>query len=194
MKHLITFCLFGVLALPVQAIRAQEKPADRPKSEEHPKPAIPLKVQIVFSEMDGEKKIAVMPYSFLAVADERISGPYGPSTTSLRTGVRVPVEVDGKDQKTTYMDVGANIDCGVRAVDEGRFHVYLSFDRSALYANKSEEGERLVTQPNGQPLVRQFRVSENLVLRDGQTSENVLSTDPLTGHVLKIAVTINVQR
>jgi hypothetical protein len=188
MKKVICFCLLGTLCLPLQRVWAQDKAQEKPKAEERAKPAIPVKVQIVFAEYDGEKKISSMPYTFMAVTDERMGGYY---STSLRTGVRVPIEIDGKDQKTTYMDVGSNIDCGVRSEEDGRFRVYLVFDRSALYPNKSPDGERLVAEPNGQPLVRQFRTQENLILKDGQTSENILSTDPLNGHTMRVSVTIN---
>jgi hypothetical protein len=188
MKKVIYFCLLGTLCLPLQQVWAQDKAQEKPKAEERAKPAIPVKVQIVFAEYDGEKKISSMPYTFMAVTDERMGGYY---STSLRTGVRVPIEIDGKDQKTTYMDVGSNIDCGVRSEEDGRFRVYLVFDRSALYPNKSPDGERLVAEPNGQPLVRQFRTQENLILKDGQTSENILSTDPLNGHTMRVSVTIN---
>jgi hypothetical protein len=92
------------------------------------------------------------------------------------------------------MDVGSNIDCGVRVEEDGRLRVNLIFDRSALYPNKSAEGERLVAEPNGQPLIRQFRTNETLLLKDGQTSESVLSTDPLNGHVLHVSVTVNIQK
>lgn len=191
MKRLSCLCLLATLCLPLQYLRAQDKAQEKPKSEERAKPAIPVKVQLVFTEYDGDKKISSMPYSFMAIADEKVGGYY---STSLRTGVRIPIEVDGKDQKTIYMDVGSNIDCGVRSEDDGRFRVSLTFDRSALYPNKSSEGERLVAEPNGQPLIRQFRTSENLILRDGQTSENIMSTDPLNGHVMRVSVTINVQK
>lgn len=186
MKKWICLFLMGVLCLPWRQVCAQDK--EKPKAEERAKPAVPIKVQIVFTEYDGDKKISSMPYSFMAIADEKVGGYY---STSLRTGVRIPIEVDGKDQKTTYMDVGSNIDCGVRSEEDGRFRVYLIFDRSALYPNKSSDGERLVAEPNGQPLVRQFRTSENLILKDGQTSENIMSTDPLSGHVIRVSVTIN---
>ena len=56
------------------------------------------------------------------------------------------------------------------------------------------EGERLVSEPNGQPLVRQFRTLEGFILKDGQTSENILSTDPLNGHTMRVSVTINIQK
>jgi hypothetical protein len=187
MKKLSYLFLLGALCLPALQLRAQEKP----KTEEHARVSTPVKVQIVFTEYDGDKKISSMPYAFTVITDEKVGGNY---STSLRTGIRVPIQTEGKDQKTTYMDIGSNIDCGIRSEDDGRFHLYLIFDRSMLYPNKSSEGERLVAEPNGLPLVRQFRTSESLILKDGQTSENLLSTDPLTGHTLRVTVTINLQK
>jgi hypothetical protein len=182
-------CLFliAALCLPVLRLNAQ----DKPKTEQHAKVPIPVKVQIVFAEYDGDKKVSSMPYSFSVVSDEKMGGKY---SASLRTGIRVPIETDGKEQKTTYLDIGSNIDCGIESDENSRYHVYLTFERSALYPNKSGEGEKLVTNPGGNPLVRTFRGSENLILKDGQTSENLLSTDPLNGHTFRVSVTINVQK
>ena len=187
MKKLSYLFLLGALCLPALQLRAQEKP----KAEERVKVPTPVKVQIVFTEYDGDKKVSSMPYAFTVITDEKIGGNY---STSLRTGIRVPIQTEGKDQKTTYLDIGSNIDCGIKSEDDGRFHLYLIFDRSMLYPNKSSEGERLVSEPNGLPLVRQFRTSENLILKDGQTSENLVSTDPLNGRTLRVSVTINVQK
>lgn len=187
MKKLASVVLLNAIFFPALSSLAQEKPQEKPKTEERTKPSIPVKVQIIFTEFDGDKKISSMPYSFMTIADEKFGGHY---TTSVRTGIRVPIEVDGKDQKTSYMDVGTNIDCGVTSEEDGRFRVYLVFDRSALYPNKSSEGERLVSEPNGQPIIREFRTSENLILKDGQTSENTMSIDPMNGHVLRVSVTM----
>jgi hypothetical protein len=191
MKKFAYLLLLASLCVQSPRLLAQEKSQDKPKSEEKAKPSVSIKVQIVFTEFDGDKKISSMPYSFMAIADEKVGGYY---STSLRTGVRIPVEMGSKDQQTIYMDIGSNIDCGIRSEEDGRYRVYLIFDRSALYPNKSAEGERMVTSPNGQPLIRQFRTSENLILKDGQTSENIFSTDPLSGHTLRVSVTINVQK
>ena len=191
MKKCAYLLLLASLCVQSPRLLAQEKSQDKPKSEEKAKPSVPIKVQIVFTEFDGDKKISSMPYSFVVIADEKVGGYY---STTLRTGVRVPIELDSKEQKITYLDIGSNIDCGIRTEDDGRFHLYLTFDRSALYPNKSAEGERLVANPGGQPLVRQFRASENLILKDGQTSESLLSTDPHSGHTLHVSVTINVQK
>lgn len=191
MKKFAYLLLLASLCVQSPRLLAQEKSQDKPKSEEKVKPSVPIKVQILFTEFDGDKKISSMPYSFVVIADEKVGGYY---STTLRTGVRVPIELDSKEQKITYLDIGSNIDCGIRAEEDGRFHLYLTFDRSALYPNKSAEGERLVANPGGQPLVRQFRASENLILKDGQTSESLLSTDPHSGHTLRVSVTINVQK
>ena len=187
MKKLYCVVLVGALFQPMFQLHAQEKP----KAEEHVKVPTPIKVQIVFTELDGDKRVSSMPYSFTVVSDERMGGKY---STSIRTGIRVPIETDGKEQKTTYLDIGSNVDCGIETENDSRFHVYLTFERSALYPNKSGEGEKLVTNPGGNPLVRTFRGSENLILKDGQTSENLVSTDPLNGHTVHVSVTINVQK
>src|ERR1700740_1730497 len=180
MKKLSYLLLLGGLCLPLVQLRAQEKP----KTEERVKVPTPLKVQIVFTEFDGDKKISSRPYTFTVISDEKMGGK---CSTTPRTGIRVPLETDGKDQKTTYMDIGSNIDCGIKTEDDGRYRVYLIFDRSTLYPNKSSEGERLVANPGGQPVIRQFRTSENLILKDAQTSETLLSTDPLNGHALRVS-------
>lgn len=187
MKRIIYLCLLGALLWPLQSAR----PQDKPKAEEKAKSAIPVKVLIVFTELDGEKKVSSMPYSFVSYANER-GGAY--EGTSIRNGVRIPIQIDSKDQKTTYLDVGSNIDCRVLSEDDGRFRLSLVFERTALYPNRSPEGERLVSEPNGLPLIRAFRTNENFVLKDGQTVESVLSTDPLNGHNLHVSITINTQK
>jgi len=154
MKKFAYLLLLAALCVQSPRLLAQEKSQDKPKSEEKAKPSVPIKVQIVFTEFDADKKISSMPYSFVVIADEKVGGYY---STTLRTGVRVPIELDSKEQKITYLDIGSNIDCGIRTEEDGRFHLYLTFDRSALYPNKSAEGERLVANPGGQPLVRQFQ-------------------------------------
>ena len=187
MKKLTYLLLLAALALPPHSALAQSNPPAKP-ADDHTRLKIPIKVQVVFSEFDGDKKVSSMPYSFTVIADE------GHFSTSLRTGVRIPVEVGGADQKTTYMDVGANIDCGIGTTDDNRYHLRLAFERSALYSAAPED-KLPVLHPAGQPpLVRQFKASVNTILRDGQTTESVVSTDPLNGHSLHVSTTINAMK
>ena len=189
MKKTLGLILFGALCVSAAPAFAQEKSPEKAKSEEKTKPAIPVKVQVVLTEYDGDKKIASMPYSFISLADDKHWTTYN---SSLRTGVRIPIEIDGKDQKTTYMDVGSNIDCGIQSQDDGRYYLRITLEQSSLYPGGGSSDEQLgASHPNGQPIIRQFRISGNYILKDGQTLETVSSTNPLSGHVLRISITIN---
>jgi hypothetical protein len=192
MKKLTYLFLLGTSFLPWQKTVAQDKTPEKTKTEERAKPKISVKVQIVVSEYDGEKKVSSMPYSFISIADEKMGGQYN---TSLRTGVRIPIEIDGKDQKTTYFDMGSNIDCDIRSADDDRYLVHVFFERSTLYPGGSAQDEKMqAPRTNMQPLIRQFKSSVNMILKDGQTSESVVSTDPLNGHTLRMSVAINVMK
>jgi hypothetical protein len=49
-------------------------------------------------------------------------------------------------------------------------------------------------QPSGQfpePIIRQFKSDLTLIQRDGQTVESTFATDPLTGKLFKVSVTLN---
>src|SRR3984893_14949055 len=191
MKVLTYFLLLSSAFTLAPRLCVAQAPSQEKKPEERAKPTIPVKVQVVFSEFDGEKKIVSMPYSFTAITNEKLGGYYG---TSLRTGVRVPVDAGGPEQKTNYMDVGSNIDCGLRTTDDDRYHLYMIFERSALSPNSGAQSEKLqVSRPDAPPLVRQFKASVNMILTDAQTSETV-STDPINGHSLHLSVSINVPK
>ncbi len=184
----------GLLVLVVPLARAQEKS----KTPEEPRPATPIKVQIVLSEWEGEKKISNLPYVFSAEAE-----PRGARPATVRMGLRVPVMVSGKDNASSwqYMDVGTDIDCLAKSLEDGRFELTLTLRRSSLYSTgperKSAEwtpGEQVMTlaRLEGQPIVRQYSTQINAFLRDGQTVQSSLSTDPVSGRVLKAEVTLNV--
>ena len=70
MKKLIQLLLAGTICFPALQLGAQEKS----KTEERVKVPTPVRVQIVFTEYDGDKKISNMPYSFTVISDDR-SGP-----------------------------------------------------------------------------------------------------------------------
>jgi len=170
-----------VLALvAISAFGAVAQEASKPKPDDHTPAVIPLRVQVVFSEYDGEKKVANLPYTFTVNADERRARPGSP----IRNGVRIPV-ITAKDQ-FTYVDIGTNVDCSATLQEDGRYKLQMALERSSISSETSTSGG------SGTPVIRQFRVDLNPVLKDGQTIENVASTDPLTGHVHHVSVTLNV--
>ena len=170
------------------AAQAQEKP----KPTEESKTVVPLRIQIVISEYEGEKKLSSFPYSLLVNGERQPS----PRQSKLRMGIRVPVAMQGNQFQ--YQDVGTDLDCSAQEMEEGRYKVALWLRRSSVYAPGPEKKSvdwNPGDQPlSGQPLFRQFSGELNLLLRDGQTIQSTMATDPVSGRVVKVDVTLSVVR
>ena len=189
------FALTTLLALTVVAlyVAAQDKPKPDSKT-----PVTTLKVQVTFSEQEGEKKLAILPYTFfLKAADLGPSSPW----TKVRMGSRVPVAT-GTEKGTIqfqYIDVGTNIDARGLAADDGRFDLVLNLERSWVEGDvtlPSEKQTPTVGDVNSgqfkEPIIRQFKTELTLTMRDGQTIQTTQAADPLSGRVLTITVNMNV--
>jgi hypothetical protein len=155
-----------------------------------------LKIQVLFTEFDGDKKIASLPYSFTAVGGEGDRG--GQYDASIRLGISVPIITLTKDgeSQTQYQDVGTNIDCLGWRLDDGRYKLTFSIERSSVY---SPDGSAKAVIPANtqnplQPVLRRYRGSFDLLLRDGQTADGPTATDPQSGRVLKTEVSLKVTR
>ena len=169
-----------VVAL-VGAASAQTPPItpSRPAVEARPvKPIIPLKVLIVVTRYDGDKKIASLPYSLWVNAN-------GGSQTSLNMGVRVATPNGGTS--ITYNPIGTNITCSAKTLDDGQFSVDLVVDESSMLPDKSPG---LAATLPGVPSFQMFTLSNTVVLKDGQTVQYASATDPATGQVTKIDLTV----
>jgi hypothetical protein len=180
---LAAFFLAAVLAIPGFA---QEKP----KTEGGEKPAevhkiiTPLRVQVVFNEFEGEKKISSLPYTLLVNSDT-----YG-IPAAIRMGLRVPIHTGGSSQMT-YIDMGTNIDGRSERQEDGKFLLSLSVERSSAYSPQGNLPDAKALSSDS-PVIQQFRSQLNLLIRDGQTIQSTVSTDPVTGRVIKVDVTVNV--
>lgn len=171
MLALVGFSAFGAAA--------QEAP--KPKADPLTPSVTPLRVQVILSEYDGEKKVSSLPYTFTVNADERKARP----GSLIRSGSRIPIATakeEGREQ-FTYLDIGTNLDCSATLQEDGRYKLQMTMDRSSIAPE---------TPAGGNPVIRQFRVDLNPVLKDGQTVESVASADPLSGHVYRVNVTLSV--
>lgn len=195
----------AALAVPVLPALAQEEEAKAKvtpaeKAEARPEPAgrrsiagvtATLRVQLVLSRYHGDKKTASMPYSFVVTA--------GGDRVRMRMGVSTPVPnfknsvVDGKTKLVPagfdYKDIGTNYDCLARDFGDGRYELNLTVENSSAMTavDRPDDGGE-----TGAPLFRRFETHVNPLLRDGQTIQTIASTDPVTGEVVKIDVTLNV--
>lgn len=192
MKKIILALWIAAFLFSVPVVSSQEKG----KSEESAKPVAaektitPLRVQVVFTEFDGEKKISSLPYTLLVNADDR--GP----TAAVRMGLRVPIFTStGENKQVTYLDLGTNLDGHAEKTADGRFLLRLNVERSSAYSpdpDRKMSSVGIKDLSSGQPVVQQFRTQVNLLIHDAQTIQSTVATDPITGHVLKVDVMLNV--
>jgi len=171
----------------------KSKPEETPKSEVR---STPVKATVVFAEYEGDKKVKSLPYTlYINAPDSPELRPAG--WVKLRVGSRVPVYT-GKDQ-FSYFDVGTNIDARAAHTPENHFLLYLSLERSwvegdvVVPVGRPDSAESEATAGRfRQPVVRQFKSELDLKLREGQVLESTMATDPLSGKVLKVEVSVSV--
>ena len=173
---------------PAKAEAKSERPAPRPDRGL----TASLRVQLVISRSQGEKRTGSLPYVFTVVA--------GGDRVRMRMGLETPIpvtpfSVDPEGLKRPsgpisyqYRNVGTNIDCTARDLADGRYRLNLNVENSSALAG-AERGAEAVSGP---PVFRKFEMFLDPILRDGQTIQAVASTDPVTGEVVKIDVTLNV--
>jgi hypothetical protein len=175
----------ALVTLPARGSSQETPKPEAPKAEsaaERRGPTATLRVQLVITRYQDEKKVASLPYAFVVTA--------GGDWTRMRMGVDTPVPMgptspDGKTPTSIqYKNVGTKIDCRANPRGEG-YQLYVGVENSSALAGPG-------ASVGGAPLFRTFETKLDLVLRDGQSVQTVTSTDPVTGEVVKIDVTMNV--
>jgi hypothetical protein len=188
MNHTWTRLVLALALLGTPAA-AQEKAPEKGETAAARKAMTPLKVQILLSKFKGETKVASLPYTLPCNADDR-SMLTPMRNESLRMGIEVPVPTTTKEglPTTQYKNVGTNIDCHASSVEGGRFRLEMTIEHSSIYS-PTEEPARA---PTGTPLFRTFRTGFVPILRDGQSMQYTVATDPVSGEVVKVDVTVAV--
>jgi hypothetical protein len=194
--------LAAVIVLAAHPTRAQGTQPATPKP-----PAVLLKVDVVLSRFQGEKKIGSLPYVLwlssnsgnvsvrmgadvpvgsTAVTSSRADptgpagGPNGSKTTSETT------------TKIEYRYVGTMIDAYASPTEDGRYSLQVNIQDSSIY---TADGDAKPTIKASEPMAfRTFSMGNRLVMRDGQTQQYTLATDKISGETLKVDVTLAVQK
>jgi hypothetical protein len=198
---------FGIvlcLAMPaVSAGQPQQRPQPSPPTISAPaqpqlqqEPTTPLRVQLVLTTYKDEKKLSSVPYTLSVNA---AAGPMPGFAAQMRMGVKVPVPamapatVDGKrvpmgGGPVVYQDIGTNIDCAAVALGDGRFQLHISIEDQSF---ASPTGLSPIGEP---PVIRSFRLSNQVTLRDGQSTQFTAATDRVSGEVVRAEVTLAVPK
>jgi type II secretory pathway component GspD/PulD (secretin) len=197
MKRWIVAAL--LVASTTAAGAAQEKPAE-PAAAKQAAPSTrqtPLKVQFVLSRVQGEKKISSMPYTLGVLSNGR--------QTNMRMGSSVPVvtTVFSSASKTDttasiptssyqYREVGTNIDCTATDTGNGSYALTIAVEDSWIQPETGDKASARVARDV--PVFRRFSANFAMLLRDGQTMQYASVTDPISGEVMRIDVTLTLAK
>jgi hypothetical protein len=195
-SRILLVALTFLLALPQLFGQDSEvkdkKSKEVPVASAAPSTNVPVKVQILLTEFDGTQKVSSLPYTIYTLASGYLSSV---PQAHLRFGVKVPIAT-GSSGNFTYQDVGTNIDCTAHQFSDVQYSLELTIERTSvsMRGSNGEESEWKPGEerPGPQPLLRSFRNNFFLVMRDGNSMEGTSAVDPVTGHVLKVEVTLNV--
>ena len=171
------------LGAPAGSLEAQDKPATTQQTAAGPS-LIPVRIQLVLSRFQGEKKVSSMPYTLHLTVDER-------EMTILRMGTDMPVASGGGG--FNYRAVGTNIDCRIsRGIGEGQYKVQIVITDSSVRFPEKQETSGPQAAGSSAPAFRTFTANFFIVLRDGQTAQYTSASDPASGEVLKVDATLTV--
>ena len=156
------------------------------------RPVVPVKVDVVLSRYQGDKRSSSLPFSMIVNMNEQNGWPQ----TSVRMGVDVPIgtvtSTSSNGNVTTtrpeYRSIGTNIDCRGNTTDDGRFKLQLSITDSSIYT--PDQDTRAIMRTTDPTAFRSFSTTNNLTLKDGQTMQFSMATDKISGEVLKVEVTV----
>jgi hypothetical protein len=180
------FVVPAVFAVQEKETPPAEKPATPPAEKPGTTgPGAPLRLQVVFARYQGEAKLSSLPYTLALNADQRPS--------RVRMGIQVPIQQKDTPAQTVYRDVGNNLDCSAAAVVDSRYRVSCVLEQSSVYTAGAERPASQGLPPiSSVPVLRTFRAEAALLLRDGQTGQFTTATDPVSGEVLRIDMTLHV--
>ena len=104
-------------------------------------------------------------------------------------GGNVPIPSAGPNGPLMYREIGTNIDVVVYSQTGQLFRVELTLEESSVHVDdKAGAGSATF----GAPAFRSFKTTNNVVLKDGQTTQVASAADPLTGDVVRVDLTLNV--
>lgn len=193
----VTATIALVLALaPTPAARVEQAPGTQPTAKPLP---VSLKLDVTLTRLQGDKKVSSMPFTLWIATGTNVS---------LRMGVDIPVgsslvtsgnenaagnrttTVTSTTNRVEFRNVGTSIDCSVNPAPDGRFTVDLRIQDSSIFTSDADTRAPLkLVDPMA---FRSFSFSNQLLMRDGQTTQWASAPDKFTGEVLRVDTMLTV--
>lgn len=144
---------------------------------------VPLEVTVTISRFKGEEEISRRAYALGVTAN-------GQQGSSLRMGLQVPLVTSSSEAAiptVNYQPVGVSIDCRVTTAGTA-YELVLTVSDDSIHTGPMAGNPSAVDRP----VIRSFSTRNNLLLSDGQTREFTAATDPVTGEVVRIGISLRV--
>lgn len=149
-------------------------------------------IDVTISRHLGDKLLSSTPYQLSVIPKNR---------SQLRMGGDVPVPTmtftpgqkdDSKPNPLTsfsYRSIGTNIDVIAGDVTDGRYEVGLIIEETSIYPPELAPPS---TKATGASAFRNFKSSNTIALRDGQSLGYTMATDRISGEVYRVSVKLTV--
>jgi hypothetical protein len=168
---------------------ATDKPAAVPPPAAQPRgPVVPLKLNVVVSKYQNDKKLSSLPYS--------ISVNSNNSRVSMRMGAQVPYATSNVSEGKpvpgySYRDVGVRIDAQASVYEPGLYRVDLTVEDTSISTSSQVQGAPSIS---GVPIFKNFSAFNTVMLKDGQTTQLTTAADPISGETMRVDVTLTVAK
>ncbi len=167
---------------------AEPEPGPRGSAQVRQEPvAVPIQLQVVIARYQGNKRVGSLPYVLsLSGGDARANARMRMNAQVLTRSADVTTPNPETKEFTPapfYRDLGTSIDVQGAPSTKDRFGFALTVSESSFYPPEAKLG---------QGAIRSFQAANVVHLKDGETSEFTAATDPLTGEVVKVEVTLTV--
>lgn len=183
--------LITCLLLPIR-VDAQEP--DKPAAEKQVASTpplrnliIPLKLNVIVSKYQGDKKISSLPYLISVNSNNNRMSTRMLADVPYATG---GATTDGKPAPAyAFRTIGLSIDAAAGAYEGGLYRLEITVADSSIASNNQLQGA-----PANVPIFRNFSVNSSVMLKDGQTTQLTSAADPITGEIMRVDVTLTVPK
>lgn len=155
-----------------------------------------LMVEITVNRYQGEKRLSSIPYVLAVTPDKE--------RATLRVGGEIPIQrpsaPSAKEPDAIpppslgYRPIGTNIDVSAAPAAEGRYRLAIALEETSVYSDESRSSvsNAPAVAATGLPAFRNLRVSNTVMLKDGQSIEFTAASDRISGEVARISVKLTV--
>ena len=162
------------------ALAGAQDPSPKP-GEPEKAPGQRLRVQFVQTRQHGETTASSRSYAVVLHADA--------GTGRVFIGTQLPLSTKtGSLPWTSFKNAGVEIEVAARTMPDGRYRLAAKFEEGSVLAPEARVQGSDMTGDN--PMIGIVRGEASVTLREGETVPLVSATDPTTGDVVRVDVSL----